>query len=186
MSNNHLIEIEVDRESLAANGPDAEHERRVAIFDLLEKNSFNLLGHAPGGPYKLVLGEAERKLVFGIYDQTGEKIYAYHFSLLPFRGVIRDYFMICESYHEAIRGSTPMQIEAIDMARRGIHNEGSDLLRERQKLRDRLSSRLLCAVFGFCVVVILNDGPSLKITLSKKGLALDHARRSDRLGDCES
>jgi len=136
MSNNRLIEVEIDRESLAAYGPDAEHERRVAIFDLLEKNSFTLLGHEPEGPYKLVLAERERKLVFDIFSETDEKIYTYIFSLMPFRGVIRDYFMICESYHEAIRGSTPMQIEAIDMARRGIHNEGSDLLRER--LQDKI------------------------------------------------
>jgi len=162
MSNNHLIDIEIDRESLAANGPDAEHERRVAIFDLLEKNSFNLLGHAPGGPYKLVLGEAERKLIFSIYDEAGEKIYAYHFSLLPFRGVIRDYFMICESYHEAIRGSTPMQIEAIDMARRGIHNEGSDLLRER--LQDKIEIDTETARRLFTLICALHSevkGPSL-------------------------
>lgn len=136
MNNNRLIGVEIDRTSLAANGPDAEHERRVAIFDLLEKNSFTLIGHEAGGPYRLVLGEVERKLVFDIRTEAGDKLYAYIFSLLPFRGVIRDYFMICESYHAAIRGSTTMQIEAVDMARRGIHNEGSDLLRER--LQDKI------------------------------------------------
>ena len=136
MSDNRLIAVEIDRQSLAANGPDAEHERRVAIYDLLEKNEFSLIGHEAGGPYKLLLAEVERKLVFDIHDEGDEKIYTYIFSLAPFRGVIRDYFMICESYHDAIRGSTPMQIEAIDMARRGIHNEGSDLLRER--LQDKI------------------------------------------------
>jgi len=136
MSNNRLIAVEIDRDSLAANSPDAEHERRIAIFDLLERNSFTLLGHDAGGPYKLTLAERERKLVFDVRGEDDSEIYSYIFSLSPFRGVIRDYFMICESYHAAIRGSAPMQIEAIDMARRGIHNEGSDLLRER--LEDKI------------------------------------------------
>jgi len=131
MADHRLISVDIDQVSLAANGADAEHERRVAIFDLLERNSFKLIGHEAGGPYRLELLQVDRKLVFEISNESGEKIYTYLFSLSPFRGVIRDYFMICESYHDAIRGSTPMQIEAIDMARRGIHNEGSDLLRER-------------------------------------------------------
>lgn len=162
MSNNHLIAVEIDRESLAANGPDAEHERRVAIFDLLEKNSFTLIGHEAGGPYKLVLAEVERKLVFDIYTETDEKLYAYIFSLMPFRGVIRDYFMICESYHAAIRGSTPMQIEAVDMARRGIHNEGSDLLRER--LQDKIEIDIETSRRLFTLICALHSevkGPSL-------------------------
>lgn len=133
MADNRLSDVKIDRDSLAATGPDAEHERRVAIFDLLEQNSFTLIGHEPGGPYVLMLAEADRKLVFDIRSEAGEAIYTYIFSLSPFRGVIRDYFMICESYHDAIRSSAPTQIEAIDMARRGIHNEGSDLLRERLK-----------------------------------------------------
>ena len=153
MSNNRLIEVEIDRESLAANGPDAEHERRVAIFDLLEKNSFTLLGHEPEGPYKLVLAERERKLVFDIFSETDEKIYTYIFSLMPFRGVIRDYFMICESYHNAIRTATSAQIEAIDMGRRGLHNEGSrmltDALRNQVEIEFNTSRRLftlICAL----------------------------------------
>ncbi|MEM6410132.1 MAG: UPF0262 family protein [Pseudomonadota bacterium] len=136
MTDNYLISVEIDQQSLAAHGPDAEHERRVAIFDLVEKNVFVLIGYEEGGPYSLFLAEADRKLVFNIRNEAGEDIYTYIFSLSPFRGVIRDYFMICESYYEAIRGSTPMQIEAIDMARRGIHNEGSELLRER--LQDKI------------------------------------------------
>lgn len=131
MSDDRLISVDIDQDSLAASGADAEHERRVAIFDLLENNTFKLTGHTEGGPYRLELKQADRKLVFEISNEKGEKVYTYLFSLSPFRGVIRDYFMICESYHDAIRGSSPMQIEAIDMARRGIHNEGSDLLRER-------------------------------------------------------
>lgn len=158
---NRLIAIDIDRDSLAANGPDAEHERRVAIFDLLEKNAFSLIGHAPGGPYKLVLKEADRKLVFDIRDEQDAQVYSYIFSLSPFRGVIRDYFMICESYHDAIRGSTPMQIEAIDMARRGIHNEGSDLLRER--LQDKIELDIDTSRRLFTLICALHSdvkGPS--------------------------
>lgn len=130
MAENRLITIDIDDETLAASGPDAEHERRVAIFDLLEENSFALENHA-GGPYGLYLSMQERKLVFDIRDEPGNPVHTFVLSMSPFRGVIRDYFMICESYYDAIRNSTPHQIEAIDMARRGIHNEGSDLLAER-------------------------------------------------------
>ena len=127
MSDNRLIAVEIDDETLAASGPDAEHERRVAIFDLLEANSFELEGKA-AGPYALHLSMQERKLVFDIRSEDGAPIHMFLLSMSPFRGVIRDYFMICESYYDAIRNSTPHQIEAIDMARRGIHNEGSETL----------------------------------------------------------
>lgn len=159
---NCLIGVDIDQESLAASGPDAEHERRVAIFDLLERNSFTLIGHDAGGPYRLVLGEVERKLVFDIRDEAAAQIYSYIFSLSPFRGVIRDYFMICESYHAAIRGSTTMQIEAIDMARRGIHNEGSELLRER--LQDKIEVDIETSRRLFTLICALHSemkGPGL-------------------------
>jgi len=127
MANHRLIAVEIDDETLAASGPDAEHERRVAIFDLIEANSFELEG-VERGPYQLRLSMQEKKLVFDIRDETAEPVHAFILSMTPFRGVIRDYFMICESYYDAIRNSTPHQIEAIDMARRGVHNEGSELL----------------------------------------------------------
>ncbi len=127
MSENRLIAIEIDDETLAASGPDAEHERRVAIFDLIEENSFEVVGHE-GGPYALFLSLQERKLALDVRMEDGTPIRIFGLSLTPFRGVIRDYFMICESYYDAIRSSTTHQIEAIDMARRGIHNEGSELV----------------------------------------------------------
>jgi len=127
MSENRLIAIEIDDETLAASGPDAEHERRVAIFDLIEENSFEVVGHE-GGPYALFLSLQERKLALDVRMEDGAPVRIFGLSLTPFRGVIRDYFMICESYYDAIRSSTPHQIEAIDMARRGIHNEGSELV----------------------------------------------------------
>ena len=130
MSNDRLIGVDIDDETLGASGPDAEHERRVAIFDLIEENSFALIDH-DRGPYALSLSQVERKLVFAIRDEAGEDVHTFIMSMGPFRGVIRDYFMICDSYYDAIRTQTPHQIEAIDMARRGIHNEGSELLAER-------------------------------------------------------
>lgn len=130
MAENRLIAIEIDDETLSASGPDAEHERRVAIFDLLEENVFEVIGH-DGGPYALYISMQERKLAMDIRLEDGTPVHIFGLSLSPFRGVIRDYFMICESYYDAIRSSTPHQIEAIDMARRGIHNEGSDLMAER-------------------------------------------------------
>lgn len=130
MSSERLIAVEIDDETLGASGPDAEHERRVAIFDLIEDNSFSLPDHKCG-PYKLALSQQERRLVFAIQNEKSEDVHTFILSLGPFRGVIRDYFMICDSYYDAIRNQTPHQIEAIDMARRGIHNEGSELLAER-------------------------------------------------------
>lgn len=127
MSTHRLMAVDIDEETLAASGPDAEHERRVAIFDLIEENSFELEG-VEKGPYRLYLSMQEKKLVFDIKDEGESQIHIFILSMTPFRGVIRDYFMICESYYDAIRNSTPHQIEAIDMARRGIHNEGSELL----------------------------------------------------------
>ena len=130
MGDNRLISVDIDDETLGASGPDAEPERRVAIFDLIEENSFALIDH-DRGPYALSLSQVERKLVFAIRDEAGEDVHTFIMSMGPFRGVIRDYFMICDSYYDAIRTQTPHQIEAIDMARRGIHNEGSELLAER-------------------------------------------------------
>ena len=130
MGTDRLIAVHIDEDTLGASGPDAEHERRVAIFDLIEENSFAVTGQSRG-PYVLSLSQAERRLVFAIRNEAGEDVHTYILSLAPFRGVIRDYFMICDSYYDAIRTQTPHQIEAIDMARRGIHNEGSELLKER-------------------------------------------------------
>ena len=130
MAEHRLVSVDIDEDTLSASGPDAEHERREANFDLLEENTFEVEGKT-AGPYALKLLMQERKLVFEITTETGDPVHMFLLSMTPFRGVIRDYFMICESYYDAIRSSSPHQIEAIDMARRGIHNEGSDLVAER-------------------------------------------------------
>lgn len=123
-----LQTIELDDESLGAASRDQEQERQIAIFDLIEDNYFQPDG-ATGGPYDLKIALAENRLGLHI---VGPGLDVTHLlSLSPFRGVIRDYFMICESYYQAIRNATPAQIEALDMGRRGLHNEGSTLLQAR-------------------------------------------------------
>ena len=127
-----IAALEVDDASLAATTADAEHERRVAIFDLLESNSFRVPDAGPG-PYDLRLAAADNRLIFDVRDLQRAQLRTIVLSLSPFRRVIRDYLLICESYVNAIRSATPSQIEAVDMGRRGLHNEGSELLRERLK-----------------------------------------------------
>ena len=130
-----LIDVELD-DSIGRSTPDVEHERAVAIFDLVEENSFLPVGDSGEGPYKLRLALAESRLVFAVSRESGETVVTHMLSLTPFRRIVKDYYMICESYYDAIRSSTPSQIEAIDMGRRGLHNEGS------QTLMDRLAGKI--------------------------------------------
>ncbi len=132
---NRICHIEIDEKGIGRPTPEIEQERRVAIFDLLEDNSFALPPResrvAPDGPYRLGLAIREGRLVFDIATEPGDKVTEFHLSLGPFRQVVKDYFQICESYFGAVKRLPPSQIEAIDMARRGIHNEGARLLQER-------------------------------------------------------
>lgn len=127
-----LVAVTLDEASIARSTPDVEHERATAIYDLLDDNNFEPLGH-DGGPYSLFLSMADNRLVFDIRLSSGEPVMTHILSLTPFRRVVKDYFMVCDSYYAAIRTATPSQIEAIDMGRRGLHNEGSELLLERLK-----------------------------------------------------
>jgi uncharacterized protein (UPF0262 family) len=129
-----LCDVVLD-ETIGRSSPDVEHERAVAIFDLIEENSFEPLGHE-GGPYRLKLSLMDSKLLLVVTTEAGAEVITHILSLTPFRRIVRDYFMICESYYKAIRSATPSQIEAIDMGRRGLHNEGS------QTLMDRLSGKI--------------------------------------------
>lgn len=129
---NRLTAISLDEASIGRGTPDQEHEREIAIYDLIEENSFQPEGQ-DGGPYTLIIGLHEAKLVFDIRSEDGAAIMTHILSLSPFRKILKDYFMVCESYYAAIRTSTPAQIEAIDMGRRGLHNEGAVLLSERLK-----------------------------------------------------
>lgn len=130
-----IVQIDIDDSALAAPTPEIEQERRVAVFDLLEENSFDLPkrdGRAvPDGPYRLHLAIRERRLVFDVQTEAEVPAAEFHLALGPFRQVVKDYFQICESYFDAVKKLPPGQIEAIDMARRGIHNEGARVLQDR-------------------------------------------------------
>ena len=133
-SSDRLVEVTLDETGLAAPTPEIEQERRVAIFDLIEDNRFALPPRdarpVPPGPYRLNLAIRERRLVFDIATDGG-KVGEFHLSLSPFHQVVKDYFQICESYLDAVKHLPPARIEAIDMGRRGIHDEGSRILLER-------------------------------------------------------
>jgi uncharacterized protein (UPF0262 family) len=152
MSADHkLASVELDAATLPAATAEIEHERRVAIFDLVEKNSFKPVG-AEGGPYRLKLSLQDNRLVFDIDGDNFTRTYA--ISLTPLKGVIKDYLMICDSYYEALRGSSASQIESVDMGRRGLHNEGAEQLKTRldgKIVVDHETSRrlftLLCALY---------------------------------------
>lgn len=132
---NRITKIEIDDAGLAAPTPAIEQERKVAVFDLLEDNSFAPVPRGetspPDGPFHLLLSIRDKRLVFDLSTEKGANAGEFHLSLGPFRQVVKDYFQICESYFDAVKTLPPSQIETIDMARRGIHNEGARVLQER-------------------------------------------------------
>ena len=127
-----LTAITLDERSIVRRTREIEQERDIAIYDLLESNSFAPEG-SPGGPYKLTLGVEENRLTFDIALEDDTPHGKIMLSLTPFRRVVKDYFLICDSYYKAIRTATPTQIEAIDMGRRGLHDEGSRILQSALK-----------------------------------------------------
>ncbi len=131
-SQKRLAQVTLDENSIGRGSADQEHERAIAVYDLIEDNSFALVGHA-GGPYALTISLVDARLVFDIRNDRGESVVTHILSLTPFKRILKDYFLICESYYAAIRTATPSRIEAIDMGRRGLHNEGAQLLAERLK-----------------------------------------------------
>ena len=131
----YISDIQLDDRNLPSPTPEIDQERKLAIFDLLESNSFSLPingdGNLSQGPYRLTISIKNRRLVFDITTEAKVKAAVFHLSLGPFRQVVKDYFQICESYFEAVKNLPTVQIETIDMARRGIHNEGARVLQER-------------------------------------------------------
>jgi uncharacterized protein (UPF0262 family) len=127
-----LVKVELDEESIGRSNPDVEHEREVAIYDLLEQNSFAPVGDN-GGPYALHLKVDGARLLFDIRSADGKPVVAHLLSLTPLRRIVKDYYTICDSYYQAIRTATPDKIEALDMGRRAVHNDGSRILTERLK-----------------------------------------------------
>ena len=147
-----IVKITLDEHSVVRRNADIEHERAVAIFDLLEENSFAPVGGA-SGPFHLHLGIEENRLVLDIRTAAEEPVDRVLVQLTPFRGVVKDYFLVCETYYQAIRTASPSRIEAIDMGRRALHNEGSELLRER--LADRVTVDLNTARRLFTLLCVL-------------------------------
>ena len=135
--NRRLVKVTIDESSIGRANADVEHERAVAIYDLLDQNSFAPVGHE-GGPYWLHLAVVSNRLVFDVRAPDESPVVTHHLSLTPLKRIVKDYCMICDSYYAAIRTSTPSQIEAIDMGRRALHNEGTDLLIERLKNKIRV------------------------------------------------
>jgi uncharacterized protein (UPF0262 family) len=131
-----LVSVVLDEASIGRANPDVEHERAIAIYDLIEENRFEPLGD-DGGPYALKIGLVENRLVFEVTREDGAAVITHMLSLTPFRRVVKDYFLVCESYYAAIKTEAPARIEAIDMGRRGLHNDGSKLLVER--LKDKIA-----------------------------------------------
>ena len=125
-----LANITLDEQSVVRRSAEVEHERAVAIYDLLEENYFAPAGNY-SGPFHLHLAIEENRLKFDVRDQEDAPMVAFHLALSPFRRLIKDYFMVCETYYQAIKTASPSRIEAIDMGRRGLHNEGSELLLKR-------------------------------------------------------
>ncbi len=125
-----LVAVTLDETSIGRGNPDQEHERAIAIYDIVESNSFGVPGY-DGGPYSLHLGIVENKLAFQVKMADGSDCISHYLSLTPLKRVIKDYGMICDSYYKAIRSASPAQIEAIDMGRRGLHNEAAELLAQR-------------------------------------------------------
>ncbi|MGB1107925.1 MAG: UPF0262 family protein [Parvibaculales bacterium] len=144
-----LVHLSLDDPALTARNADLEHERRVAIFDILENNHFALVD-GPSGPYRLKLSLADRGIVFAISDREGAALSRIELSMRPLRRNIRDYFMICESYFEAMRNATPERVETIDQARRALHNESAELLKtslaDRVTLDDDTARRLFTLI----------------------------------------
>jgi len=130
VAHERITHISFDDPALVARNPDLEHERRVAIFELLEDNFFKLK-NGQDGPYRVVLSLTDRGINLSVRQLDDQFICDIKVSMTPFRRIIKDYFLICESYYEAIRSATPDRIETIDMARRAMHNEGSELLQEK-------------------------------------------------------
>ena len=144
---NRLIDIQLDDSGLPAPTPEIEQERRVAVYDLLEANAYGFADdRAPSGPYRLNLAIRDGRLVFDTRTQDDSAVTEFHLSLSPFRAVIKDYFQICAAYFDAVKRLPAAQIEAIDMGRRGIHDEGARLLEERLEgklVTDKATARRL-------------------------------------------
>ncbi|MEO5337495.1 MAG: UPF0262 family protein [Magnetospirillum sp. WYHS-4] len=148
-----LSRLTLDAHGVVRFSPRVEHERRIAIQDLLDENSFQPVDGV-SGPFVLHLGLAEGRLLFDVRDESETPLFAFPLSLAPLRGIIKDYFMVCDSYYKAIGDATPSRIEAIDMGRRGLHNEGAEMLRDR--LAPRIAIDTVTARRLFTLICVMH------------------------------
>ena len=148
-----IANINLDKTLVIRLSPQVDHERKVAIFDLLEDNCFDPIGLSPG-PYSVILLIEDNRLVFDVRSENDEELGKFNLPVGTFRRIVKDYFMICDSYYEAIKRSSPSQIEAIDMGRRGLHNEGAEILKD--KLADKVTINEITARRLFTLVCVLH------------------------------
>ncbi|CAO3427094.1 UPF0262 family protein [Azospirillum doebereinerae] len=153
-SNRRITHVALDERTVVRRKPEVEHERAVAIFDLLEDNEFCPCDHPDSGPYHLHLSIEDNRLLLDIRREDDSELDKIALPVTGFRSIVKDYFLICESYYAAIKRSTPSQIEAIDMGRRGLHNEGSEMLRER--LAGKVDMDLQTARRLFTLICVLH------------------------------
>lgn len=159
-SNYRICHIDLDEKSIIRRNADIDHERRVAIFDLLEDNFYQPLEELPeqyNGPYRVVLRLEDNRLAMDIFSDDDlllrHKLSVISLPLTPFRKVIKEYFQICDSYFASIKSASRRQIETIDMARRGLHNEGSEILQDR--LNDKVKMDFPTARRLFTLICVL-------------------------------
>jgi len=151
-----LIKIALEEDSAIRRSAEVEHERAVAVFDLLAENVFDLVGETPG-PYCLRIGIRESRLVLDIRDRDESPIEEIILPLFPLRSLIRDYFRICEAYYEAIKTASPSRIEAIDMGRRSIHDEGAEILLRRLAPKIEMNAQTSRRLFTLICVLHVRD-----------------------------
>ena len=151
----HIAKIQLDEKSVVRRNADIEHERKVAIYDLLDFNHFAIIGQEEAGPFSLHLTIEENRLIFDIRaDDDQTELLRLPLPVISFRRIIKDYFHICESYFSAIKSASPSKIEAIDMGRRGLHNEGTELLLDR--LKDKIDTDFDTARRLFTLICVLH------------------------------
>ena len=152
LSRTRLIDVRLDEKTLVRRSPEVEHERAIAIYDLLDENYFEPVGCGEG-PYRLYLSLQDNRLIFDVRDADHAELGKIPVPLLPFRRIVKEYFEICQTYYDAIKTAPPSRIEAIDMGRRGLHNDGSELLRERLKSKIELDENTSRRLFTLLCVL---------------------------------
>jgi len=145
-SRDRLIDVFLDEDTIPRGAIDADHERAVAIFDLIEENSFAIPGRDEG-PYTMTISQEESKFTFDVRTSDGEQAVSIVVSMTPFRSLLKDYFLVCETYYSAIRTASPRQIEAIDRERTKLHNEGADMMAQRLAEKAAIDQRTARRLF---------------------------------------